>query len=308
MKRWLRVFLVILVVLAASGGLGYVAFTRYREKLLLVAGKEEQKLELKTPVAVSPVKVGSIDDTLVLNGEVFAETEVSIYSKVPGTVKEVLVREGGQVRKQDVLARIDRSEAGITYALTPVESTIDGIVKKTAVEQGDYVTPQVPLFQIIAVDEVEVVVHVPEREISRVRPGLRAVMRAISYPERRFSGTVTEVSPVVDPVSRTLEAKIRMPNVAGTLKPGMFGEVRIIIRSRAQAVVIPLAAVIERDGKKLVFVVQDGKVVMREPVLDIREGDWVSVREGLSPGQSVVVIGQHNVSDGDSVTVTENIE
>ena len=212
------------------------------------------------------------------------------------------------MRKQDVLARIDRSEAGITYALTPVESTIDGIVKKTAVEQGDYVTPQVPLFQIIAVDEVEVVVHVPEREISRVRPGLRAVMRAISYPERRFSGTVTEVSPVVDPVSRTLEAKIRMPNVAGTLKPGMFGEVRIIIRSRAQAVVIPLAAVIERDGKKLVFVVQDGKVVMREPVLDIREGDWVSVREGLSPGQSVVVIGQHNVSDGDSVTVTENIE
>jgi len=308
MKKWLKAILIILILLAVIAVLGYAAFTRYKDKLLLIGKRTDQTLDISTPVAISKVKTGSIKESLVLNGELFAETEVSIYSQVPGKIKNILVREGAPVRRDDVLARIDRSEAGVTYALNPVESTIDGIVKKSFFEIGDYVTPQMPLFQIITIDELEMVVHVPEKDIARIEPGIDSEIRVVSYPERVFLGRVEKVSPVVDPVSRTLEARIRIENRKRLLKPGMFGEVEVILRRSRNAVILPLAAVIQRNERDVVFIEQDGKAVEVVPVFDIAEGDRISVLKGLEPGQNVIVVGQHNVADGDRVSVTEEIE
>jgi len=308
MKKWLKALIIIFIILIVIAVLGYAAFFRYKEKLALIGKRGGEELDIATPVAVYMARTGTINESLVLNGEVFPKTEVNIYSTVPGKVKNVSVREGGEVKKGNVLARIDRSEAGITYAPTPVDSTIDGIVKKIFIEIGDYITPQSPLFQIIDIEEIEVVVHVPEKDISRVRPGLYTEITVVSYPNRTFTGKVSKVSPVVDPVSRTLEARIRIENNSQTLKPGMFGEVKVILRRSEDALIIPLSAVIDRNGKDIVFIEEDGKAVQVEPVLDIREGDQVSVLKGLSPGQKVIVIGQHNVSTGDKVSITEEIE
>ncbi|KPJ88272.1 MAG: hypothetical protein AMS17_06015 [Spirochaetes bacterium DG_61] len=308
MKKWLKGFIIVLIILVVIAVLGYAAFTRYKEKILLLGKRGEQTLDIATPVAISTVKVGSINESLVLNGEVFAATEVNIYSQVPGKVKDIPVTEGVDVQKGSVLAHIDRSEAGITFALNPVESTIEGIVKKVFIDIGDYVTPQIPLFQIINIDQVEVVVHVPEKDIARVRSGLYTEIRLVSYPGRVFTGRVGKVSPVVDPASRTLEVKINLENADRILKPGMFGEVDIILRRSKNTVIIPLAAVIERNGRNVVFVEQDGRAVEVEPVLEIREGNRISVLKGLTPGQNIIVVGQHNLSSGDRLTVTEVIE
>lgn len=308
MKKWLKGLIIVLIILVVIAVLGYAAFTRYKEKILLLGKRGEQTLDISTPVAIAPVKVGSINESLVLNGEVFAATEVNIYSQVPGKVKDIPVKEGVDVKKGSVLAHIDRSEAGITFALNPVESTIEGMVKKVFIETGDYVTPQMPLFQIIDIAQVEVVVHVPEKDIARVKPGLSTEIRLVSYPDRVFTGKVSKISPVVDPASRTLEAKIYIENADRILKPGMFGEVNIILRRSKDAVIIPLAAVIERNGRNVVFVEQDGRAVEVAPVLDIREVDRISVIEGLTPGQNIVVVGQHNLSSGDRLNVTEELK
>ncbi len=308
MKKWLKALIIIFIILIVIAVLGYAALYRYKEKLTLIGRKADEKLDIATPVAVYTARTGTISESLVLNGEVFPKTEVNIYSTVAGKVKDISVSEGGEVKKGKVLARIDRSEAGITYAPTPVESTIDGIVKKTFIEIGDYITPQSPLFQIIDIEEIEVVVYIPEKDISRVRPGLYTEITVISYPKSVFTGMVSKVSPVVDPVSRTLEARICIDNNSQTLKPGMFGEVRIIMRKSKDSLIIPLSAVIERNGKDVIIIEEDGKAVQVEPVLDIREGDRISVLKGLSAGQKVVVIGQHNVSTGDKVSITEEVE
>ncbi|MCK5094408.1 MAG: hypothetical protein KAR18_06775, partial [Spirochaetes bacterium] len=93
-----------------------------------------------------------------------------------------------------------------------------------------------------------------------------------------------------------------------TLKPGMFGEVHIIIRKKNDAVIIPFSAVINRDGKDVVFIVREEKAVQVDPELDIREGNIISVVSGLEPGDRVIIIGQHNLNTGDSVKVAEEIE
>jgi RND family efflux transporter MFP subunit len=156
-------------------------------------------------------------------------------------------------------------------------------------------------------DDVEIYVHIPEKEIYRVRKGMVAEVRAVSYPDRVFRGRVDELSPVVDPVSRTLEARIQIPNENHQLKPGMYGEVKLIVRSSRNSIVIPLAAVVQMDGKTVIYIVNDEKAAMVEPEFDIREGDRIAVVSGIDENSKVIVIGQQNVRDGDPVKVTEEI-
>jgi multidrug efflux pump subunit AcrA (membrane-fusion protein) len=100
-----------------------------------------------------------------------------------------------------------------------------------------------------------------------------------------------------------------MPNDEHTLKPGMFGEIRIIISEKRGAVIIPSSAVVDREGKSLVFLVgEDGKAAELAPSIDIVEGERLSVVSGIKPGDRVVVIGQQNLNGGDVVTVAEETE
>ena len=254
------------------------------------------------------MKKADISESLVFNGEIVPITEVNIFSTVPGKVKDIRVGEGDRVSRGDVLLHIDRSEAGLTYAPTPVESTIDGIVKSVMTEIGAYSTPQVPLLSIVDMDTVHFVVKIPERYIYKIRRGLRAEVSVVAYPNRIFYGRVSRMSPVVDPISRTQEVKIEIANREHTLKPGMFGDVRIVIRRKTDVPVMPLRAVIDRDGRDVIFLVKDDRAVMVEPELDIREGDRISVTGGVEPGDTVIVIGQQNVNEGDKVNITEEIE
>lgn len=308
MKKGFKAIIVVFIILIIFGGLGITAYYRYKDKLALIGKRTPEELDLATPVAVYKAQTGSISESLILNGEIFPLTEVNIYSTVPGKIKEILVKDGDNVQKGDVLAYIDRSEAGLIFVPTPVETTIDGVVKKIMIEYGDYITPQLPLFQIIDISAVEVVVHIPEKDISKIKPGIRSVITVVAYPERDFYGRVSKVSPVLDPLSRTLEACILINNKNRILKPGMFGEVKIVLRNEPDALMIPLAAVLEREGRRVVFIEENGLAVEIEPVLDIKEEDKISVKEGLAPGQNIIVIGQQNVSNGDKVIVTEEVE
>ena len=132
MKRGLKRVIVVLIILIVVGGLGSVAYFRYQEKLQLLGSipqfgrGSDEDVDTVTPVAVYRVKRGTITESLVLSGEVVPLTQVNIYSTVPGKIKEIRVQEGDRVQLNQRLISIDRSEAGMSYAPTPIESTIDG--------------------------------------------------------------------------------------------------------------------------------------------------------------------------------------
>ena len=314
MKRGFKRLFIIIGILIVVGGLGSVAYYRYEEKLQLAGGMPQfgkgpdQDVDTVTSVAVYRAKRGVITESLELNGEVIPLTQVNIFSTVPGKIQEIPVGEGDRVKKDQRLITIDRSEAGMSYSPTPIESTIDGLVKEVYVEIGDYISPQIPLLQVIDMDVVEVAVHIPERDIGRISAGLQAEVEVVSYPDRMFRGKVDELSPVVEPISRTREARIRINNASHVLKPGMFGEVKIIIRKSGDAILIPVAALVERENSRVVFTVNNEKATLVEPEIDIKEGDMISVLSGIEEGNRVIVIGQQNVNDGDEVRVTEETQ
>jgi len=261
--------------------------------------------KFSVPVVVHNASSGPAREILELYGSALARKEVGIFTTVPGKVKQIRVQEGERVGTGQVLADIDRDQAGLKFANVEVTSTMDGIVKSVLTEVGATVSPAAPLFQIVDMDVVEVAVNVPEKKIGRVRERLPVEISTLSYPDRIFRGTVSRLDPVVDPVSRTLEVRIRVDNPAHLLKPGMFAEARIVVRQESQIVRVPLAALVYKNGGQVAFVVEGDRAREVAVRMAFVQEDTAAVDSGVNAGDRVVVVGQQNLNDGDEVTVVE---
>lgn len=321
MKKGVRVAVILAVVLVVLAVGGFFAYTRLSGQegegpvagflsFLRPAGgssggPDNPEETFSVPVAVTAAKRESVREILSLYGSVFAEREVSIVTTVNGKVSEIKVEEGDFVDKDQVLGVIDRDQAGLKFAPVEVESTIPGVVKSVMIQEGATVNPGVPLFQVVDMDVVEVIVDIPEKRIGQVRIGQPVEISVISYPDRVFNGAINRLSPVVDPASRSLETRIRVINRGYQLKPGMFAEAKIILQNRDDATTIPLTALVDKEGRQVVFVAEQGAVREVEPAIAFIQGERAVVDSGIAAGDLLVVIGQQSLSGGDAVTVVE---
>ena len=321
MKKGVRVAVILVIVLVVLAVGGFFAYTRLSGQegegpalsFLSFGGRaggrsggpDNPEETFSVPVAVTAARRESVRETLSLYGSVFAEREVSIVTTVNGKVSEIKVEEGDFVGKDQVLAVIDRDQAGLKFAPVEVESTIPGVVKSVMIQEGATANPGVPLFQVVDMDVVEVVVDIPEKRIGQVRIGQPVEISVISYPDRIFNGAINRLSPVVDPASRSLETRIRVINRGYLLKPGMFAEARIILQQRNDAITIPLTALVDKEGRQVAFVVEQEVVREVEPDIAFIQRERAVVESGITEGDLLVVIGQQSLSGGDSVTVAE---
>jgi membrane fusion protein (multidrug efflux system) len=322
MKKGIRITIILVGIVVVLGVGGYFAAPRIQALMeeggfpgrprgpMSAAGMEagEEQEAFSVPVAVTRARVQPMQETLILYGTVFPQNEVNIFATVTGKVSQVLVREGDYVAKEQSLATIDRDQAGLKFAEAEVTSTISGIVKLVMTQVGATVAPTAPLFQVVDMDSVEVILSVPEKKIAQIKRGQSAMLSLVAYPDRTFYGNINKVSPVVDAMSRTLEARILVDNPGYLLKPGMFAEARIVLREVDSALVIPVTALLDRDGNRVAFTVKDGTARRIEPQLQFVEGQWAVVSGGLEAGDQVVVVGQQNLNDGDAVTIAEELE
>jgi membrane fusion protein (multidrug efflux system) len=320
MKKGAKAVVIVIVVVVAAAAAAFLLLPRLLPDSPLVkmlpkppagpaaarqrAGPQPQE-QYAVPVAVIIASSGPARETLLLYGSVYARKEVGIFSSVAGKLKELRVQAGDAVARNQVLAVIDRDQAGLKFANAEVASTIDGVVKAVLTEVGATVSPAAPLFQVVDVETVEVAVNVPEKRLGRIREGLSAEISVLSYPGRTFRGTVSRLNPALDPASRTLEARIRVDNPAHLLKPGMFAEVRILLRQEAQIVRIPLAALVDKNQGQVAFVVKEGRAREVSVQAAFLQEDTAAVESGVNAGDQVVVVGQQNLNDGDEVTVVE---
>src|SRR6056297_71160 len=217
------------------------------------AGDEEQQ----TVFAVSTTKAvqGQIKDYIDVNGDVVTKTRVDTYPDTAGKLSGLYVEVGERVRKDQVIAEVDPSRPGMQFSASPVKAPISGMITSLPVQVGSTVSQQMTVAQVSKMDDLELRVHVAERFISKMQVGLSAEIRFEAYPSREFTGRVREVSPVVDPVSRTLELKISISDGTDILKAGMFGEVKIITEEKLKVVKIPSDSLVRRFGDDFVFVV-----------------------------------------------------
>jgi cobalt-zinc-cadmium efflux system membrane fusion protein len=177
-----------------------------------------------------------------------------------------------------------------TFALN---SPIDGVVVERNATIGATVGTDANVFKIIDTSRVWVDANVFEKDLSRVRVGQGVKLTVTAFPGTTFSGKVIFVNSVVDPDSRTVKVRTEVPNPDGRLKPDMFANVEIITDVNGTAISVPQSAVLEDEGKSIVFVAEGNGYQQRQVQLGIKNGDRVEIVDGLNSGDRVVTKGNY---------------
>jgi multidrug efflux pump subunit AcrA (membrane-fusion protein) len=261
-------------------------------------------------VRVTPVVRGIIENSVVINGDVLAGSQISIFPTVAGKITETRFQVGERVSQGTVVAMVDPSRPGQIYSHSPVVSTISGTILQAPVHTGDTVSTQTAVYVVGDLSSLMVETFVPERFTNAVRRGLPAQISLEALPGETFQAEVEEVSPVLDPSSRTLRIRLGFTggNPAGStdprIKAGMFATVSLVTNTRRDVPVIPRGAVINTYGSWIVFTVDDRNSASRREIsLGLENENFVEVVQGLELGDRVVSAGQNFLSDGDSVRI-----
>jgi len=160
--------------------------------------------------------------------------------------------------------------------------------------QGELAKPEEGLFTVADLSQVWVQASLPESDLARVRVGAPAAIEVAAYPDERFEGRVAYVSSGLDKETRTVQARIEVPNPKGRLKMEMFATAHIeAAAGEEQALILPREAVVLMDGKPAVFVRENGGFEARGVELGQPLATGTVVRSGVRPGEQVVLGGAY---------------
>lgn len=201
-------------------------------------------------------------------------------------------------------SRLDAAKARLgvaerTLRDATVRAPFTGWVARRHVSRGEYVQVGQVLFDLVALDPIEAEFHVAERDSARVAAGQQVEVQVAPYPEERFRGEVTLISPTIDPRTRTLRVEASIRNPDGRLRPGLFARVDLGVATRRGVFLVPEAAVLQRaEGEVVYRTLPDDRVERVAVETGVHRDGLVEVASGLGAGDRVVVRGQSGLVDG----------
>jgi membrane fusion protein (multidrug efflux system) len=184
-----------------------------------------------------------------------------------------------------------------------VRAPFGGWIARRDVSRGEYVRPGQPLFELVALDPIEVEFSVAERDSARVHLGQLVAVKVAPYPEEAFQGEVTVISPTLDPKTRTLRVQASIANADGRLRPGLFARTDLGVARREGALLVPEEAVLQRSDGEVVFVATPDDHARRVVVkTGLQRDGQVEILEGLGADDVVIVRGHAALVDGTKVS------
>lgn len=209
-------------------------------------------------------------------------------------------------------AKIEYDRARRTEERNRLITPIDGVILRLArdadgqlLANGQLVNPGQVVATVAPLDPLVADVDLIGEDIARVRVGLEARARYHAWENRVFAGKVLRLAPTVDQRTRALRAEVEIDNDERLLRPGMFVEVTLIAQRREQVPVIPRRALTDRGGRRVVFVLRGQRVSRQEVTLGLGDDELVEIREGVEPGERIVVRGLETLTDQMLVRVSE---
>jgi len=209
-------------------------------------------------------------------------------------------------------AEADLESARIRLGYTRVRAEWDGddterIVGQRYVEAGDTISADDDLLRVVDLDPLRGTVFVTERDYPGISQGNRLRLRTDAYPGEAFEAEVVRIAPVFSEESRQARVEFRVENQDARLRPGMFARVDLVLDERDEAQLIPVEAIVRRDGRDGVFLIGDEGDTARWRLIEtgISDGENVEVL-GKPLSGSVVVLGQQFLEDGTSVRIVED--
>ena len=290
------------VALAVVGVIGYRASVNLKAKR---AAQNQPVAEKIVPVQTTAALSREFTDRIKASGNIQAESEVVLFSKVPGKIVRNNVKMGSVVTPGMIVAVVSRDEIGYQYNAFEVKSDVKGVVVRVLQNPGALVSPATPLISMVDIDTVKAVAAVDELKIRFVRLGQAVKVHLQAYPNEAFNAVVSNISPVANPLTRTIEVEVSIPNANHRIKPGMYAEAEFE-EGRHRGLVLPIVAVVDRAGRKYVFAVADGKALMKEVTTGAVAGDMIEVISGIDGSETIVSTGADKLENNDKVTVVKS--
>lgn len=253
---------------------------------------------------------GQIEESVETTGEVVPLNRVEIKPPISGRIEKLLVEEGSAVKAGQILAWMSSSDRAAildaarakgteevarwedTYKATPIVAPLSGTIILRSAVVGQTVEGGSVLFALA--DKLIVLAHVDETDIGRVKIGMAARITLDAYPDSRIEGSVFNLLFEGKNVSNviTYGVKVEPKEVPPFFRSQMTANIKLVVRSREDAVLIPLAAVNEgrRGGKKVMVPGPDGNPVPKPVETGAEMGDLVEVVSGLAAGDTVLIV------------------
>lgn len=177
-----------------------------------------------------------------------------------------------------------------------VTAPISGTVVKVHKSIGEQVAPGEAVIEIVNLETVWVEAPIFERDLARLGSNARAIFTTAAHPGTEFTGRVLNIGAVIDEQTRAANVIFEVPNHGRALRIGMQADVRLNAGESIEAVTVPKEAVLEHEGKKIVYVLLSGEEFeRREVTLGDEYGAKVAVLAGLKAGERVVTQGAYQL-------------
>ncbi|HXJ55691.1 MAG TPA: efflux RND transporter periplasmic adaptor subunit [Verrucomicrobiae bacterium] len=266
------------------------------DQMLVVPGQQVKTGELLAHIDAREVQA-RLDQAIALR----QQAEADLKRDASLLEQKILAQsqyDNTQARFRVAQGAVLEAEALIGY--TKVSAPFDGVITRKHADVGDLAAPGKPLLEMEDSHTLRLEADVPEAVVSKVSLGDKLAVR-IAALETELEGTVSEIAPTADPVSRTFLVKLDLPAKPG-LRAGQFGRVAMPV-GEASALRVPASAIVVRGQMEIVFVATDQRANLRLVKTGKRMGDEVEILSGLSTGEKVVTERAGELTDGQPVSL-----
>jgi RND family efflux transporter MFP subunit len=202
------------------------------------------------------------------------------------------------IAAQQSLIRVLNQQRDYLSVIAP----FDGIVTQRNVDTGSLVQAgSTFMFTLMQSDVIRTQVYVPQNAAFGVASGIDAVVRVPEIPDRTFPGKVTRFANALAPGTRTLLTEIDVPNPDGTLSPGIYCTVELHIPRKSPSILVPAEALVFNGDGLQVAVVENGTARFQKVTVARDLGTQVELRDGIKPGDEVILRPMVNLADGSKV-------
>jgi len=255
-------------------------------------------VSLKNPEFVYSVQFDSKKINYDVSKREF-DKQKSLYDKGGVTLREL-----ANAEQDHINARYAYDNALLQLGKLKFEAPYDGIlVDLPFYSPGSKIDVGSIIVRVMDYSTLHTEISLPGKDMGNIEVGDLVMATNYSQPEDTLTGVVEQVSPAVDPDSRTFKVGVEISNDSLILRPGMFVKLDIVVDSKDSAIVIPKDVILDRRGSKTVFVVEKGVALERQIETGLSNPDEVEVISGLEAEERLVVRGFETLRNRSKIKV-----
>ena len=288
----------------------------------LGTARANESIEVTARISSVITTINFIEGQQVEAGDLLVELDNAEIRANLNMAEASLKQKRSQFRRSNTLgetrvvsdAELEELEAGVLMAEAEVrgararldnsyiKAPFSGTVGLRRVSPGDLVGPDTVITTLDDTNTIKLEFTIPESFLASLEPGQTIEAASTVYPDRTIDGTVSTIDPRVDPVTRSLTVIAVIANDDNLIRPGMFLTVDLE-SERSDVLLIPEEALVPRQGRQFVFIIEDGHAVEKQVELGARAPGLAEIRSGLDVGDILITEGVQKVRSGVPVEI-----